>query len=283
MANGAQATLGNGIVPPGWYDYGQIIIVFKVGNNSSHSDDCSISNFTANGSTTAYIDDGDSVDLEWDTDNCDSVNITSLGNVNLSGNETVYPSSDWTYTLTAYDQNSVAQTRSVHVYVDDDNNNDDDCEIEEFTIDGSSSSVHVDTGDSVNIVWETNNCRSVEVDGPDFDSNDKDGDEDFDIEDEGTYWIKAYGYDGSYQSESIRVYLDEENDCCEIVDFYASTTSSVAGQPVVLSWETDNCDYVNISNVGSYLPASYSRIIYPTSTKTYTLKAYGEGVILKMI
>lgn len=276
MGNGVQANLGS--VPPGWNDYGQIIVVFKVGNTNNNLTNCTISNFTANGSTSTSINQGNSVNLNWNTNGCTSAEISYVGSVNTSGSTTVYPNSNRTYVLTAYGSSGSSQTRSVYVDVNNNNYNDDNCEIEEFTINNSTSTVYVDEGDDVNIVWETRDCSSVEVEGPDFDSNHKNGDEDFEVERSGTYRIRAYDSDGSYETESIRVRIDEnDDDQCKIIDFYSSSTSVNSGQAVTVIWDTENCDYVTISNIGSHLPPSYSRVIYPTSTKTYDLKAYGEG------
>lgn len=192
MNNGAQASLGS--VPPGWNDYGQIIVVFKVGtnnNNNNNNSDCDINYFRADGSSSTSIEDGDSAQLTWDTDNCSSVYISpSVGSVNDSGSKNVYPNNDTTYTLKAYDYNGSYQTRTVQVYIDEE---------------------------------------------------------------------------------------EEEEDACEINYFDASRTSISSGQSVVLSWDTDNCDYVNINGVGSNLNTSGSRTIYPQNTTTYTLRAYGDG------
>lgn len=75
---------------------------------------CSISKFTANDS---YLTAGESVRLDWNTDNCTSVIISNIGSVYTSGSRTMFPPVSTNYVLTAYGQNGGIQTRSVFVTV----------------------------------------------------------------------------------------------------------------------------------------------------------------------
>ena len=116
--DGGQIPVGS--VPSGWDDYGEILVVYKVGSTIPQNN-CSINNFHADDTS---IDQGDSTELNWDTDNCDHVNITYLGNnLNPSDTASVSPSSTRTYVLKAYDYNGNQDaTDSVTIYVDQNNN-----------------------------------------------------------------------------------------------------------------------------------------------------------------
>jgi hypothetical protein len=71
--------------------------------NNNNYDNCNIINFTADGETYLEIDEGDAVDLEWNTEDCNSLYISGVGSVSPvnHGEETVYPTYTRTYTLTA--------------------------------------------------------------------------------------------------------------------------------------------------------------------------------------
>lgn len=85
-------------------------IKIYVEEENNHYSDCYINNFS---SDKTYINSGDSITLRWNTTDCDSVNITSLGSVSVDGSRVVYPSGTMTYVLNAYGDNS--QSRSVTV------------------------------------------------------------------------------------------------------------------------------------------------------------------------
>ncbi len=65
---------------------------------------------------------------------------------------------------------------------------------------------------------------------------------------------------------------------CTINSFTANPSNIQSGDASTLSWNTSNCDYVNITSAGSNLVATGSQTVYPSSTRTYTLTAYPSGV-----
>ncbi len=69
---------------------------------------------------------------------------------------------------------------------------------------------------------------------------------------------------------------DEDPTDCEIDEFNADDTSIEEGDSTDLNWETTGCDYVTLSSVSGHLDADDSRSVHPSSTTTYTLKAYDE-------
>ena len=64
---------------------------------------------------------------------------------------------------------------------------------------------------------------------------------------------------------------------CAISNFNANPTSITSGAAATLSWNTNNCSSVNISNLNYNVPTSGSQVVYPTATTTYTLIAYGTN------
>jgi len=75
---------------------------------------CEISNFSVNPTS---ITSGDSAELNWNTNNCNSINISGIGNVSTSGNQTIYPKYTTTYTLTGYGSNGSALIQSKTIRV----------------------------------------------------------------------------------------------------------------------------------------------------------------------
>ncbi|HNW71619.1 MAG TPA: hypothetical protein PKZ36_00605 [Candidatus Paceibacterota bacterium] len=253
------------------------------GNNSSDSEQvtvhvdeqqesCRIDRFDV---SPTSIDEGDSVNVEWDTTGCDSVSVygSNFSDSSLDGDETAYPEDSGYFTITAYASGSYVSPQKIYVEVDEDNN--DDCEIDEFTIDGDEDDVEIDEGDSINVVWETSGDCSVHVKGPDLNSYNDDGDKTVYPEDSGTYRITATGDSGTHTKE-IDVDVNEDggnDDNCEITYFNASPTSINYGGVSTLSWGTRECSSVSITNLGSV--NSYgSQNVYPSNTTSYTLYAY---------
>jgi len=233
---------------------------------------CSIYSFNANPNS---IDSGDSVTLNWSTNNCTSVNISpNVGNVAASGSQTIYPTNTTTYILTAYGTNGAQQTQSTVVSV----NQDQYCYIEDFTVDGSSSTT-VSNGDAVNIEWDTsgNNC-SVHVSGPNLNSSSRDGNRTIYPTYSGTYTLTVHGSNSGTQSRTVYVNVDDNYyyDNCTISYFNASPTSISSGGSTTLSWSTNNCRSVNISNLGSVNNYG-SQTVYPTYTTNYILNAYNQN------
>jgi len=95
-------------------DSDSVKIYVDENNNNNNYNNCSISSFSA---SNTYVNAGGNTRLNWNTSNCNSVSISNLGNVNQSGNQTVYPTNSTNYVLTAYGSNGGIQTRSVYVTV----------------------------------------------------------------------------------------------------------------------------------------------------------------------
>ncbi len=167
--------------------------------NDYNNDTCEIVNFEASDTS---IDEGDYSKLIWETNNCSQVKITVLGNVNDDGDEKVYPTSDKTYTLTAYNSNGQTKTATVRIYVDEDNtSNDDECTIDSY----SATDTYISRGDEVILRWRTTDCDDVSISN--IGDVDDDGSEDVTPYSTTTYVLRAEGNNGS-DSESIKIYVD---------------------------------------------------------------------------
>ncbi|ETB64103.1 TPA: hypothetical protein DIC38_00710 [Candidatus Nomurabacteria bacterium] len=233
---------------------------------------CQINNFSASDTS---IEKGDTSTLTWTTSNCNYVVLSSYGQLSANSSKSVKPSYDTVYTLTAYGNNGNDED-TVKIYVDEGSNDDNECRITDF----SSDDTTVDDGDYVELEWETENCDYVNIAGVGSYMNENDS-ERVKMTSTKTFTLKAYGKNGS-DSDTLKIYVDEDNDNdndndneCRVVDFSASNTSVKKGDPVVIDWDTEDCDYVNISGIGSYLNPTDDYRFYPPYTGTYTIKAYG--------
>ena len=107
----------------------KIIVDEDNNDNSDDEDYCTISNFTANGSTyNLSINQGNILRLVWDTQGCSSVRVSGSDFSSSASNDskTVYPRSSGNYTISAYSSNSGTVTQTIYVTVNpkyNDNNN----------------------------------------------------------------------------------------------------------------------------------------------------------------
>jgi len=222
IMSGGQFNIGT--VPPGWDDYGELLMVFKVGTNSTggtcqdttannyggtlpctyNQSNCTISNFTGNGSTSTYIQSGGAVNLVWSTYGCTSATVTGPNgyfNSSLSNSTTTYPTNSGTYTLTAYGSTGGTQTRTVYVSVNDTQSY---CTISNFTGNGSTSTT-IQQGGALNLAWSTYGCTSVNVSGPGISSNSFSSSQIMYPSNNAQYIITAYGNTGGTQTRYVYV------------------------------------------------------------------------------
>ena len=224
---------------------------------------CAINSFTANPTT---INKGDSSTLNWSTTNCTGANIyPTLGVVNTSGSQSVYPTQSTTYTLTAYGTSGAAQTRTVTVNVNQPIVS--NCSIGSFTANPTT----IDKGDSSLLSWNTSNCTNVTI-YPTLGTVSASGTQGVYPLTSTAYALTAYSANGSSQTRTVTVNVNQPTfSYCTIKTFTANSTSIKTNESVTLSWDTDNCTSVNISGVGNNLAASGMKTVYPTSSITYIL------------
>jgi len=150
------------------------------------------------------------------------------------------------------------------------------CTISDF----SASDLSIEDGDSTTLHWSTNNCEDIKISDIGYVSDD--GSKKVSPDEDTTYILTAYDEDGSHQTDSVKIYVDEENNdddnnsTCSIDSFTASNTYINRGDSLKLKWSTSDCDNVNISNVGE-VDDDGTETVSPSSTITYILRAYGDN------
>ena len=242
-----------GSVPPGWNDYGEFLVVFKVGENNNYDNsDCVISNFTIDGSISTTISSGDSVDLNWNTSGCDTVSVSgpNMSTIHsVSGSRAVSPTYSGTYTITAYGNGSGTRTRTVYVNVND-NNYYSKCTISYF----NASPASINSGGSSTLSWSTSNCTSASIAGignvgsgygsrivyPSYTTN---------------YILNAYGNNGS-DSDSVQVNVNSyvapvQTNCAVTAAATNITGNSVSLNGFTNSSTTAYFEYGPTVNMGS--------------------------------
>ena len=221
---------------------------------------CEISSFNV---SSNYISPGGSSTVNWNTNNCNSISISNIGTVSTSGSQVVYPMYTTTYVLTAYGQNggSIYQSRTVTVQQLH-------CEIPNFNV----SSSYINSGGSSTLNWNTNNCNSVSISN--IGSVNSSGSQVVYPLVPTTYILTAYGQNGEAITKSRTVTVQGLN--CEISSFNASSTYINRGDSSTLTWDTNSCNSMNISNIGT-VSVSGSQVVHPINTTTYTLTGYSSN------
>jgi len=229
------------------------------------SNSCTINHFTA---SPTSISSGNSSVLSWGTSNCSNVTISNLGySVPLSGTQTVWPTHTTTYTLTATSPYGSLQTRTVTVAVNDIVSS---CTINHFT----ASPTSISSGNSSVLSWSTSNCSTVNIDGVIVGTS---GSRTVWPTSTKTYTLNAQNSNGVGVGAQATVYVDNNDNTCEITNFDATDTSIDEGDNTTLKWNTNNCERIKISNVGDYLAEDGSRSVSPDEDTTYVLTAYDSN------
>jgi uncharacterized cupredoxin-like copper-binding protein len=211
---------------------------------------------------------GASSTLSWTTNNATTVSISGVGSVVPNGSTTVSPTQTTTYTLTASD----SQGHSVSAPV---------------TITVSSGAVpsivtfvatpqNIDAGQSTKVCWQVNGATSITITpavGSNLNANDCAS---VSPTQTTTYTLTAVNAQGQIQG-NVTVNVGQ----VRILSFTSDpVTSTAAGNPVTLSWQTQNATSVVI--VGNDLPPQSLQpngtiTVHPITNTTYTLTAYGPG------
>jgi len=254
-------------------------VMVVVNENITPTKKCTISYFYGDPSS---IEQGDSSELKWSTNNCNEVSIDGV-EVQTSGTKTVWPTQTKTYTLKAsggsfwgIGGNSV--TAQTTVSVNGNNHNDERCQITRFV----ASDTTITNGDFSILEWNTINCAKVKISN--IGNVSKNGSEKVYPNETTTYVLTAYDYDGSTETDSIKINVDDghhggggSSSTCRI-DSYTTTDNSInRGEDVTLNWRTTGCNEATISNIGN-VSLDGSRTIAPAQTMTLTLKVYRNGV-----
>ncbi len=168
----------------------------------------------------------------------------------------------------------------IFVYKVGTNSNTNDCVINNFTINGGSST-NISSGNSATLNWNTSGCTSVNVSGPNFSSSSPSDSRTVYPNYSGDYTLTAYSSTGGTQTRTVHVYVNDNNTYCTISNFTvngSSTANIASGSPVTLSWSTNGYNSVTVSGPNfSSSNLSDTRTIYPNISGQYTITASGSN------
>jgi len=223
----------------------------------------------------------------YTTSQASQINNSGSFSTNISGLE-----ENTTYFFRVFGQNSGGTTIGQPVlsfttqeeYIDND-------PIEECVIDYfNASDISVDEGDDVTLSWTTTNCESVYLNGDGISGyyGTDDSVQTDNLYNDETFTLTATGSDNT-ETGSVTINVDndngnnndeedENNDDCEITDFDISPNNISYGGSVTISWETNDCDNVEI--VGGNINDDYGNdgdiIVGPIYYNT-TFHIYADG------
>lgn len=249
------------------------IISTKTANADNHPI-CQPTDFTAEQYT---VPAGGGTVLFWDTYGCDTVSIVPA---EYPGDRPPYGSVSTgaihrttVYTLTAYDMfGNIGGQRILTITVNGGNSGGDDasnCRINEFKVDGDNE-VTINERESVELSWETTGCDRAKI-TPEIGTVPVDGDEEVKPDQTTTYTLTAYDENGSSVTKTVRVRIEEIEDC-SIDEFTANDYSIESGQSVTIRWRTTGADDIDIAPGYSNQAADGSVSVRPDRTTTYRLE-----------
>jgi hypothetical protein len=225
--------------------------------------------------TPTRITRGQTATLSWGTLNADTVSIEpGIGTVADSGTRSVQPDATTTYTLTATGFDGNAVTRSVTIEVEGGLPR-----ILRF----SATPPIILPGENSTLNWQVENATEISISN--LGAVDASGNRVVSPPNTTVYVITASNAAGQ-TSESLELVVENP---VKILEFQASpSVPRKPGDPVTLSWKTENATKVVISGVGE-VANNGSVMVRPVTLTTYTLIAYGRGnqsveatVIVKM-
>jgi len=214
------------------------------------------------------IQPGQQSTLSWTTTGATTVSISGVGAVTLNGSTTVSPAQTTTYTLSATSSDGKTVTAPVTITVASGTIP----QIVVFVVTPST----IDSGSSAKLCWQVTGATSIEIQpgvGSNLNANDC---ATVSPTVTTTYTLTATNATGQIQANATL-----NVGAVRITSFTAvPVTSTAAGNPVVLSWTTQNATSVVL--IGSEipaqtLPANGSFTINPITNSVYTLTAYGPG------
>ena len=214
------------------------------------------------------IQPGQQSTLSWTTTGATQVSISGVGAVTLNGSTTVSPAQTTTYTLSATSSDGKTVTAPITITVASGT-------IPQVVVFVATPST-IDAGSSTKLCWQVTGATSIAIQpgvGSNLNANDC---ATVSPSLTTTYTLTATNATGQIQANAtVNV------GAVRILSFTANpVTSTAAGNPVVLSWTTQNATSVVLigSEVGSQsLPANGSFTVTPITNSVYTLTAYGPG------
>ncbi|HLK66057.1 MAG TPA: OmpA family protein [Bryobacteraceae bacterium] len=212
---------------------------------------------------------GESSTLSWTTTGAATVTISpTVGSVTVNGSTTVTPSVTTTYTLTATSSDGHSVSAPVQVVVAP-------AKVPQILTFVANPQT-IDAGQSSQLCWQVSGATNIQIDpgvGSNLNAND-------------CATVKpsvttTYTLTATNATGTIKANVTVNVGAVRITSFTANpVTSTAAGNPVVLSWTTENASSVVLvgSELGPQnLPVNGSFTVNPITNSIYTLTAYGPG------
>lgn len=212
---------------------------------------------------------GESSTLSWTTEGATEVSISGIGPVDSSGSRVVTPTQTTTYTLTARASDGRQVTSPAIVTV----GNAQVPRILQF----SALPASVNPGEASRLCWQVENATEISISpgvGGGLNASDC-----VSVTPSQTtvYTLTARNAAGPTTATAVVAAGGQ----VRILSFTSDpVTSTAAGNPVTLSWTTENAVSVVITGndvAGGSLPVNGSIVVHPITNSTYTLTAYGVG------
>jgi uncharacterized cupredoxin-like copper-binding protein len=214
------------------------------------------------------IQPGQQSTLSWTTTGATTVSISGVGAVTLNGSTTVSPAQTTTYTLSATSSDGKTVTAPVTITVSTGT-------VPQIVVFVANPST-IDAGSSSKLCWQVVGATNITIlpgIGSNLNANDC---ATVSPSATTTYTLTATNATGQIQANTTLTVGS-----VKITSFTANpVTSTAAGNPVVLSWTTQNATSVVL--IGSEIPAQTlpsngSLTVTPITNSVYTLTAYGPG------
>jgi len=212
--------------------------------------------------TPANIIVGETASLTWQTQNADQVTLSGVGAVPLNGSQTVSPTGNTTYTLTASNANgSISCPLTVQVT---------DGEVPRI-LRFIANPMQILAGTSATLLWQVDNADEVTITGLGA-VDDKAGTVEVSPAETTAYTLVAKNRFGEVTANVVVTVVQP----AKVTSFTATPTQLAgAGDAFVLSWETENATNVYINGLGSR-PPSGSVTLRINETTTYNIVASNQ-------
>ena len=214
--------------------------------------------------TPMTVAKGETVTLVWETEDADRVSIDAIGSVAPNGTATVTVNEATTYVLTAAnDYGEVNATVAVSVT---------EPQLEApQVIRFLATPAQVPSGGATTLVWKVRNSDDVTI--TEIGQVGSSGSSTVTVNETKTFTLTVRNEAGEVNATAVVTVADSTP--AKILEFKAMpAVAKQPGDPVVLSWSTENATQVSIVGIGD-VAASGSVTVNPVVRTTYVLMAYG--------
>jgi hypothetical protein len=207
------------------------------------------------------IRSGQQSTLDWQVLNADSVTISEIGSVSANGQRAVSPTRTTQYRLTA--RNTRGEASAIAVVT-----------VEEQPaaqfLACTASPLNIVSGESSTLTYSTANADTVTI-TPGIGSVETSGSRVVSPTQTTTYTLTANNARGPVTC-AVTVSVQPQGQAPRVIAFTANPTTISAGQSSTLTWNVENADSVEITNLGKVQPQSTAPVT-PNATTAYVLTA----------